>query len=161
MKENLDVGTMIQGNTNQSNNEIIEKYCYNNDTANCSLYGGLYQWQEAMKYVSIPGAQGICPDGWHIPTPSQFQTLKTTVGNDGNSLKQIGQGSGAGAGTNTSGFSALLAGANWMSAFGSLGYETYFWQTDSQILCLFAFSSQINFYHYGTNVGFSLRCLKD
>ena len=161
MKENLDVGTMLQGNTNQSNNGIIEKYCYNNDTANCSLYGGLYQWQEAMKYASIPGAQGICPYGWHIPTPSQFQALKTAVNNDGNSLKAIGQGSGSGTGTNTSGFSALLAGANWTGTFNALTFETYFWQTDSQIICLFAFSPQINTYAFGQNLGFSLRCLKN
>ncbi|MBK7631804.1 MAG: hypothetical protein IPJ23_14080 [Ignavibacteriales bacterium] len=67
MKENLNVGTMIQGNSNQSNNGVKEKYCYNNDTANCSIYGGLYQWNEAMQYVTTEGARGICPEGW-IPT---------------------------------------------------------------------------------------------
>lgn len=161
IKENLDVGTMIQGNTNQSNNGIIEKYCYNNDTANCSLYGGLYQWQEAMKYVSVPGAQGICPDGWHIPTPSQFQALKTAVNNDGNSLKAIGQGSGSGTGTNTSGFSAFLAGGYYNGTFMGLYFETYFWRTDGYIMCLFAFSPEIAFYNYGYINSFSVRCLKD
>ena len=72
------------------------------------------------------GAQGICPDGWHIPTPAQFQTLKTAVNNDGNSLKAIGQGSGSGTGTNTSGFSALLAGANWTGTFNAINLRNLF-----------------------------------
>lgn len=62
MKENLNVGTMIQSSSDQSNNSIIEKYCYNNDTANCSMYGGFYQWDEAMQYVATAGARGICPE---------------------------------------------------------------------------------------------------
>lgn len=107
LKENLDVGIMAS----QSNNGIIEKYCYNNDPANCTIYGGLYLWNEAMQYVTTEGAQGICPTGWHMPTLAEYQTLVTTLSNDANSLKAIGQGSGNGAGTNTSGFSALLAGA--------------------------------------------------
>ena len=62
------MGTMINGISNQTNNDTLEKYCYNDDTANCSIYGGLYQWNEAMQYVTTSGAQGICPTGWHIPT---------------------------------------------------------------------------------------------
>src|SRR4030042_6749113 len=77
LKENLDVGTMIQGNQDASNNGTIEKYCYDNDPANCTIHGGLYQWNEAMQYNSIEGGQGICPDGWHIPTFAEFQTLES------------------------------------------------------------------------------------
>lgn len=43
LKENLDVGTRIDGDHNATNNSVIEKYCYDNDTANCTTYGGLYQ----------------------------------------------------------------------------------------------------------------------
>jgi hypothetical protein len=32
LKENLDVGEMIQGASNQTNNSIIEKYCYGNNS---------------------------------------------------------------------------------------------------------------------------------
>jgi uncharacterized protein (TIGR02145 family) len=117
LKENLDVGTMINGTnggTNsdgqQINNGTIEKYCYGNITANCTNYGGLYQWNEAMQYVTTEGTKGICPTGWHIPTEAEFATLATTVSNDENALKAVGQGTAPGAGTNTSGFSALLVG---------------------------------------------------
>ena len=74
MAENLNVGEMIDGTLNQSNESKIEKYCYNNDTAICLTYGGLYQWAEMMNLPfecnskscadSIkPNHKGICPDG--------------------------------------------------------------------------------------------------
>jgi uncharacterized protein (TIGR02145 family) len=110
LKENLDVGTRIDVTQEQTNNSTIEKYCYNNDPNNCNTYGGLYQWNEAMQYTTAEDARGICPNGWHLPTNVEFQALGTSVGGDGNALKEIGQGVGGGAGTNTSGFSALLAG---------------------------------------------------
>ena len=46
-----------------TNNGIIEKYCYDNNPANCAIYGGLYQWNEMMQYTTQQGAQGICPNG--------------------------------------------------------------------------------------------------
>jgi len=54
LKENLNIGTKIPGTQNQANNGTIEKYCYNNDEANCAIYGGLYQWNEMMQYVLRP-----------------------------------------------------------------------------------------------------------
>lgn len=164
MKENLDVGTMINSSQNSSNNGIIEKYCHNNDPVKCTVYGGLYDWGETMQYVTSINARGICPEGWHIPKAADFQVLKTTVNNDGNALKEIAQGSGSGAGTNTSGFSALLAGGRWASNF-SEQLETYYWQTDKYNLCLYAFSPSIDLYNYGimygSGLGFSVRCIKD
>ena len=65
LKENLDVGTMINSTSSgyqQTNNSIIEKYCYDNNPANCETYGGLYEWPEAMQYSTTPGTKGICPD---------------------------------------------------------------------------------------------------
>ncbi len=49
MKENLKVGTRINGSQNMSDNGFVEKYCYNNDPANCDVYGGLYQWDEMVQ----------------------------------------------------------------------------------------------------------------
>lgn len=76
LKENLNVGTMISGIYDQSNNGTIEKYCYENYIPECNEYGGLYQWDEMMQYTNIPGAQGICPIGWHIPTDEEFKILE-------------------------------------------------------------------------------------
>lgn len=171
LKENLDVGVMINSTSSgfqQTNNGIIEKYCYKNDSANCETYGGLYQWNEAMQYSTFYGAQGICPKGWHIPTLVEIQTLATKVNNDGNALKAVGQGSGAGAGTNASGFSALLTGfRSYGGGFGSLGSYAYFWSSTehhaetANFLGLSSGGIGISFSINGKNDGFSVRCVQD
>ena len=76
MAENLDHGTFINSSTVQSNNSTIEKYCYNDDNANCSTLGGLYSWNELMEYSNTEAGQGICPDGWHIPTDAEWYSLE-------------------------------------------------------------------------------------
>jgi len=48
MTANMNVGTMIPGANEQMNNDLLERYCYNNTLANCNTYGGLYQWAEAL-----------------------------------------------------------------------------------------------------------------
>jgi hypothetical protein len=55
MAENLNVGARINGLVNQTNNSIIEKYCADNNESNCAVYGGIYQWDEAMQYSTTPG----------------------------------------------------------------------------------------------------------
>lgn len=166
LKENLDIGLKINGSVSQSNNSTLEKYCYNDDDANCITYGGLYQWDEAMQYVTSSGAQGICPIGWHIPTSAEFQTLSTSVGGDGNSLKAVGQGTGAGAGTNTSGFSALLGGDRHFSGnyFESSGVYTFLWSSSEDVasaryLLLNNSNSDITPSATNTAYGFSVRCV--
>ena len=168
MAENLNAGTMIQVNQNSGNNSKIEKYCYDNKFENCDKYGGLYQWNEAMLYSTTTGTQGICPDGWHIPTYTELQTLGTTVNNNNNALKAIGQGTENGSGTNTSGFSALLAGYHHNdNSFTSIGYGTNFWSStednnnDSYNMFLFYEGNNIDFYANNKDLGFSVRCLKD
>jgi uncharacterized protein (TIGR02145 family) len=160
---------MVTGISNQTNNSVIEKYRYDDDPNNCIIYGGFYQWNEAMQYVTTQGAKGICPTGWHIPTYAEFQALQTTVSNNGNSLKAIGQGTGGGAGTNTSGFSALLTGfRSYGGNFFSLGYHAYFWSSTEYTATVNAYylnlneaGSNITRYYTTKEAGFSVRCVKD
>ena len=54
------------------------------DVGWCGYYTGgpftdeglLYQWSAAMNGSTTPGAQGICPTGWHIPTDEELNTLE-------------------------------------------------------------------------------------
>jgi uncharacterized protein (TIGR02145 family) len=78
--ENLNVGTMINGTTEQTDNAVIEKYCYSDSASNCSTYGGLYQWDEVMQFSTTAGAQGICPANWHVPTDDEWQTMEIYLG---------------------------------------------------------------------------------
>jgi uncharacterized protein (TIGR02145 family) len=77
--ENLNFGKRISGK-NQTDNDTIEKYCYNDSESNCNYCGGLYQWNEMMQYTTTESTQGICPDGWHIPSDSEFKELEIYLG---------------------------------------------------------------------------------
>jgi uncharacterized protein (TIGR02145 family) len=151
-KENLNVGTMVTDHytgvphTHAGNNGIIEKYCYENNPANCDTWGGLYDWNEMMDYSVIPGSRGICPPGWHIPTDAEFCALTTyldsttdcngggILGVDaGGKLKATGTAywasPNAGA-TNLSGFSALGSGVRGAEGFSTeIFIRTYFWSS--------------------------------
>ncbi len=84
--ESLNVGTRIDSKDG-SNNPIdqgddcndINKYCYNDDENNCDIYGGLYQWDQAMCGETTEGVQGICPDGWRIPTHFDFNEMEQYI----------------------------------------------------------------------------------
>ena len=81
-KENLNVGNKINYTINQTNNAIVEKYCYDNLESKCDVYGGLYQWNEMMQYSNTPGIQGICPFGWHLPTNQEWTILSNNLGGE-------------------------------------------------------------------------------
>jgi uncharacterized protein (TIGR02145 family) len=141
-KENLDVGTMINSATDQTNNGALEKYCYNNDTNNCHVYGALYQWGEMMSYTWVFGGQGICPPGFHVPSDEEWDQLAIWVGTmspywwedvsywyAGGKLKETGTAHWTSPNTdatNESGFTALGAGYwnNNDNAFYGLNTET-------------------------------------
>lgn len=80
MKYNLNVGTKISGGTAQTDNGIVEKWCYSGLDSNCDTYGGMYQWDETMQYSVTEGAQGICPTGFHVPSDAEFKTLEIYLG---------------------------------------------------------------------------------
>ncbi|NQV02607.1 MAG: hypothetical protein HQ542_08180, partial [Bacteroidia bacterium] len=183
LKENLDVGVMINGNLDQTDNEIIEKYCYNNEPDSCIIYGGLYQWDEIMEYTTMEGIQGICPPGWIIPTDNDWCILENFVdagtvpcttfgyrGTDaGGNLKEAGtthwNPPNLGA-TNSSDFTALPAGHLPSSGtFNSNRYEIFFWTSsvfgNPLVRSLYYELSTIRRANDFPNVGYSLRCLKD
>jgi len=175
MAENLNIGTMIDGSQNMTNNQVIEKFCYNNDPSNCLTYGGLYQWDEMLQYVTSQGAQGICPSGWHIPTDDEWDELTDYLGGSGVAGGKMKESSSAhwnspntGA-TNSSGFAALPGGyrAASTSLFYDLGRNGYFWSSTEDDASYSWFrilgDNYENVYrdrYYKTN-GFSVRCVQD
>ena len=171
LKENLNVGKMIISDGNhtgyqQTANDTIEKYCYNNDEANCNTYGGLYEWTEAMQYVTTEGTQGICPSGWHIPTKGEYKTLQTYVGNEATKLIDENAKSGY-TYTNETGFSALFAGSRHGNdgSFVSLGGDSGFWSSTGSSYAGYVGLdygySGVDFSNGYKDYGFSVRCLKD
>ena len=189
-KENLNIGTRINGALEQTNNSIIEKYCYNDLESNCAIYGGLYQWNEMMQYITIAGVQGICPFGWHIPTDAEWctvtQFLDPTVNcdvwgsigtNAGGKMKTTGTvESGTGlwnspntGATNESGFSSVPAGYryndgtfSWVGGQGWLWSSTEYTVTESYYRRTTYSSSKVERSTRNKSYyGTSVRCLKD
>lgn len=172
--QNLNVGIRINGSLNQTNNNIIEKYCYNDDENNCNIYGGLYQWDEAMQYSTTEGVKGICPIGWHLPTGAEWTTLTTFLGGESvasGKMKVTGtmhwRSPNTGA-TNNSGFTALpggsRSGGGW---FNYITYDTDFWSS-SQFNTTLAWAQALYYDHENVyqgvatkTIGYSARCLKD
>jgi uncharacterized protein (TIGR02145 family) len=81
MQENLRYGNTISYTANQTDNCTVERYCLSTDDANCSKYGGLYQWDEMVQYDGVDKAQGFCPPGWHIPNEAEWDDLIYSVSN--------------------------------------------------------------------------------
>jgi uncharacterized protein (TIGR02145 family) len=187
MKENLDVGIMINGNEEPSDNGIIEKFCYDNDPANCEIFGGLYYWDELMDYSDEPGSRGICPPGWHVATDEEWMIL------EGNADSYYGVGSPTwtfelgrgtdvatrlkstfgwddnGNGTDDLGFTALPGGVkytdNYFASMGAVGW----WTTSSTDTLFDGVWSRVFYDDKPTSWRFSgnklnghaTRCLKD
>ncbi|MCX6269832.1 MAG: hypothetical protein NTU44_01185 [Bacteroidetes bacterium] len=182
MRENLNIGDMINGSSGQTDNGTIEKYCYDDDPLNCYTYGGLIQWNEMMQYGTTPGIQGICPTGWHLPSDVEWCMMTTFIdaavycnsigssGTDaGGSMKEMGvahwMSSNVGA-TNSSGFTGLpgaYRNADWGYSGNAYGY---FWsssQTGSAAYerSLFNFDALL-YRGAGEKInGYSVRCVKN
>lgn len=97
-------------------------FCYGDDPANCEKYGRLYTWSAALDSAGLyseeglgcgdnascgyfPVLRGVCPDGWHVPSDKEFETLTSYV-SSAEDLQALGFAEWSGA-TNTSGFSAI------------------------------------------------------
>ncbi len=180
MAENINIGTMIQGSNDMANNGVIEKYCYDNNPANCDIYGGLYQWNEMMQYDIVSGAKGICPDGWHLPTNNEWcnltQFIDSTVncpdqlsGTDvGIKMKSTTGWNICGNGTNTSGFNALPSGLRSdIANFIVLGDHANFWSSTENTSnygwyrALTSWDPYVWNAYSTTQCGYSIRCLND
>ena len=184
LKENLNAGTMVNVNLDQTNNNIIEKYCNNNKLDSCTKYGGLYQWNEMMQYTTQQGAQGICPPGWHLPTDEEWKVLEGAVDSDfgigdpewdicwdwrgrdaGKNLKTTSGWLEGGNGTDLFDFSGLPGGNGYQGFYnvGSVGY----WWTSSMCVDYNAYARFISRYPGADRMiaykilGYSVRCLRD
>ena len=163
-------------------------WCYDNVPANCATYGRLYTWAAAMDSVGTWSAngkgcgygktcspthpvRGVCPEGWHLPTEAEFETLFTAVGGYSTADEMLKSTSGwnsSGNGTDSYAFSVLPAGYRDSSGvFNNEGSRADFWSS-SERSSITAYYMYLHFnYNFAylfcdlKNFGFSVRCLKD
>ena len=187
MAENLNyaytgVPYNYSGNTSDSTS-----WCYSNAAANCTKYGRLYTWTAAMDSVgtwSTNGkgcgygktcsptypVRGVCPEGWHLPTQTEWNTLFTAVGGQSTAGKMLKSTSGWNSsdnGTDAYSFSALPAGYRYSSGnFILEGSFASFWSSSesySRGAYRMALDYNDNAFLDGDykDLGFSVRCVKD
>ena len=188
MAENLnyaytDVPYNYSGYTSDSTS-----WCYSNAAANCTKYGRLYTWAAAMDSVGTWSAngkgcgynktcsptylvRGVCPEGWHLPTQTEWKTLFTAVGGSSTAGKMLKSTSGwnsSGNGTDAYSFSALPAGLrNYNGYYDFEGYYAYFWSSTvsngnyAYLMYLGYSYDGASLDNDGKDIGFSVRCAKD
>jgi len=186
MKQNLNHGTMIAGTPDQSDDSIVEKYCYNGLESNCDIYGGLYQWAEMVQYLNGAGntvswqpeptgnIRGICPTDWHLPSDDEWTVLSQALGGDGvagGPLKEAGLShwiSPNNNATNSSGFTALPGGIRYTDGnYYSWTSEGYFWTATQAYpavgtyISLHTLFENLNRSTFDKANGFSVRCIHD
>ena len=135
MKENLRTAHYADGTP-------VEGYVQGNNVSSVPAYGYSYNWIATMNGASFSdatpsGVQGICPNGWHVPSNAEWSQLVDYVsshsqywcGNDSRNIaKALADTAGWSVSTNTcavgnnpstnnaSGFSAMPAYATFWSA---------------------------------------------
>ena len=134
------------------NYKTDSSFCYENEETNCTKYGRLYTWVAAMDSAGtwttngkgcgynktcspIYPVRGVCPEGWHLPTLTEWNTLFTAVGGGGSAGTKLKSTSGwidymdeSGNGTDSFGFSVLPAG-HYDGDYISEGSIAHFWSS--------------------------------
>ncbi len=182
------------------NFEMDSSFCYKNVDSNCAKYGRLYMWAAAMDSAGTWSTNGmgcgyyktcsptypvcgVCPDGWHLPSKTEIETLFKAVGgvldNDtkwrgeewrgaGTALKSTSGWRDRGNGTDDFGFSVLSAGYRRIGGpYFDENEDALFWSS-TEIDSGYAYCMYL---HYNGDYaglgncnkasGFSVRCVKD
>lgn len=144
---------------------------YPNVQANISMYGRLYDWYSALN-IPVGGSydpdeeeiQGACPEGWHIPTMEEFNTISNqyNVSELRTNYDWID-----GAGNNNSGFNILPAGYYSNGLFYNLKGNSYFItisetdETRIPVPCIHYNCPDILLQQVEKTNAYSLRCIQD
>ena len=170
----------------------VQAYCwYDNQNEYKDISGALYTWAAAMygglSSDTIPsGVQGVCPDGWHLPSDAEWKELEMSLGmsetdvelydwrgtDEGGQLKEIGftnwsiPNTGA---TNSSGFTAIPGGFRSVKGmFYSIDTDAAYWTSTEFDGSNNAWYRTLNFdmeqvyrQRNSMQLGLSVRCVRD
>ena len=162
------------------NYETENSFCYNDSSEYCETYGRLYTWAAAVgktekecgsSLCGLPrrNVQGVCPDGWHLPSHEEMDDFVYTVGKfplvTAIIKSRTGWDDGSN-GTDDYGFSALPAGNRELFGFDEEGVGTSFWSSteynnDYAYSMRLIYSEMASLSPSDKYYGFSIRCLKD
>jgi uncharacterized protein (TIGR02145 family) len=170
MKENLDYGKSVNSFLQpQTDNCVVERYCQPSD-ANCTQYGGFYQWDELMAY-GFNQSQGLCPPGWHVPSESEWQTMLNIITGGSTLLPDGIAGSILKDSTSTASFIALTKGMFYLDNIWAFANGTprgtMYWTSTSYDATRKAargvntINPSVSKYYGNKGNSFSVRCVQD
>jgi len=151
------------------NYNAADSKCYNNDEANCTIYGRLYDWATAKT---------VCPSGWHLSSEAEWIVLMKLInpscGNvdcagAGTKLKASRGWNDSGNGTDDYGFTALPGGSRSIndsySYYDGGGSRGYWWTNNGSSTKTFrrmVYNSEDVFQNGNySNDLYSVRCVMD
>ena len=165
------------------NFETDSSFCYNDSAVYCEKYGRLYRWAAAIGKsegkcgygytCSLPSGniQGVCPEGWHLPSNTEWETLFDAVGGRstaGAVLKSTFGWKNRGNGSEAFSFSALPVGIRGYSgSYYGEGDKAHFWSSteydsnEAYSVCLNYGRDYANLSYISKDHGFSVRCIRD
>ena len=139
---------------------------YENNTANGTVYGILYNW------YAVNDPRGLAPTGYHVPSDGEWTTLTNFLGGEsvaGGKMKATTLWNSPNTGaTNSSCFTGLPGGLRTNDgAFGTIGSLGSWWSS-SQLDATIAWHRDLDYinsfvgrYDSGKQNGFSVRCVRD
>ena len=196
MQENLRTKHYADGTPVYQGTDVSDDTPYwynpNNDDANTPVYGLLYNWKAVMGNAESSdgnpsGVQGICPNGWHVPSEAEWTQLTDYVNSkskyrcnngEGSIAKALAATTGWESGTascavgndveanNATGFSAMPAGS-YTDYYGYFGMMSYFWSStewnssNGRLFYLYKNDESVFFDYDPKSSGRSVRCLRD
>jgi uncharacterized protein (TIGR02145 family) len=175
MCRNLDVDHYRNGDSIPEVRDSLEwknlkkgAWCYyNNNDSLGAIYGKLYNW------YAVNDPRKLAPEGWHIPSDSEWIELENYLGGSqfGGKLKEVGifhWKSPNIEATNESGFTALPGGYhNYKSTFSDIENNGYWWSSllfamsDGWCIILYNKNGLFNITMLPGRSGLSVRCVKD
>ena len=188
MAENLNYADSVKTPSLKGRN-----WCYNNEEKNCKVGGRYYSWAAAIDSVALAkdskeplncgygkkcgldrAVQGICPDGWHLPSIYEWGLLSVALGSGGvagEPLKALTGWDYAGTddnnGTDLYGFAALPTGRKISAtSWQKVGSDVYYWSAteysadQGRYLNINNIYTNSYIYQNSKSYGQSVRCVK-
>ena len=167
-RKNLDVSTYRNGDAipevqdaSTWSNLTTGAWCYyENESANGTTYGKLYNW------YAVNDPRGLAPKGYYIPSGDDSALTNSIMGRanfKGEQMKSTSGWENNGNGNNSSGFAGLPGGfRDGTGVFKGIGTVGYWWSSGASMsYSLFANNGNVHLGFDKMTIGFSVRCLKD